>query len=605
MNNYMYKRVLSPLLATAMLTGVMGCGASDTAEYTSVSTSNVSVDNTGNAPTTLTASGKGYAGEFEVTVSMNGSEISDVKVGENSETVGIGSAAIDKLPSEIVAAQSVAIDLVSGATVTSTAIVSAVTEALTAAGLDINNYSKAIDVVREDVTLETDVVVVGSGMAGLTAAIDLAEAGKDVIVLEYLSVPGGNASMAEGIIFGVESDAQIRDGYEDNVEKAVNDWKVYQSNVEMPSENFPDYDRVTKMIEDSAGSTAWFEDRGFELEVIAGTLFGGGAEKENRMHVSPYGEGDYMVDFMVELAESLGVTIYLESPGSELIEENGVITGVISESKTGTKTIKADSVILATGGFLKNQELIERLIPDFAPYAGYTAGSAGNTGDGITMAEAVGAALDEEYWMFTADVWCMDWDLNPIEALGAHAMVNGKGERFMDESTPLGADYGVAIFEVIREDSGIYMVFDSSEFYKEHVALTEENLDDATVFKADTIEELAAAIGIDPAGLTNTLANYGTGEDEFNKDSALVSTISEGPFYAAEISIITTKTVGGLITDLDQRVLKDNGDVIEGLYATGELVIRPYFDKLGISGASILQAVHTSHYAAAHILENK
>lgn len=393
---------------------------------------------------------------------------------------------------------------------------------------------------------ETDVVVIGAGGAGLTAAYFMKEGGKDVILLEKQSATGGNTRMAG--FFAANSTHMHQ---EFGVTYTQED--QYNYLMETPGVD-PDF---AKLFVENSGSTAeWVVDTlGLEVTNVVGreiyAVDADGRKLPNQM-----------VSKLTELNEQIGVDIRLESPAVALITENGKVTGVEVEGPEGHYQILADAVIIASGGFAANQEMIAEYAPDWA--GSMTSNTSATTGDGIRMAVAIGAATSN-MTEFTFNPTFYDNNGVAMSVSGVRyeggILVTYEGERFTDEM----ANYSdVSYAEREKAGGKAYAIMDSK-------ALA---CNPAYTVSADTVEELAELIGIDPAVLAQTIADYqegyDKGEDEFGRTD-MRSRLDEAPYYAVPVFPGVHHTRGGLSIDLGGHVLNTDGNVIEGLYAAGEV----------------------------------
>lgn len=582
-----WKKPLALLLAGAVALGLAACGAPGAGE---------SPKPTAPAglftPGTYTGKAAGMNGDVAVEVTFDSDKITVVTVGEHRETPGISDPAIDQMPGAIVAAQSTQIDTVSGATVTSKAILGAVDAAIVLAGADPAAL-KPITVAKpagEAVTVEADVIVVGGGLAGLSAAVKAAQGGASVVLVEKMSVLGGSSALSGGGLGAVGSSVQKENGIEDSPQSWLDLWKERQATSPKQGD-YPDWTLVEELINNSAASIDWYRSLGYEFRKPEGF----GVDPVERLHFpAPEGNGSVLTTFLGKKAEELGVRILLDTKATELVQTGDAVTGVLAEGKDGPVKLSGKAVILASGGFARSEELNKRFTPEVADYVAYSVSAAGNTGDGILMAEAVGAVPYEDPWHIGLGL------ASPIRAMasffwyGNFVFVNQEGERFTNEAGHYSIVYNDAAY---KAPGGAFMVFDSSEAFAPYVQAAETALGDPALFKADTVEELAAAMGVDAANLKATLDAYGKGDDPFGKPAARSTPISVGPFYAVRYYPSSMGTFGGVKVGEDGNVLDASGAPIPGLYAAGEMANRPYYAQVYMSGSALQVAALTGQYA--------
>lgn len=551
---------------------------------------------------TYEATQKGHNGDIVLEVTFDETSILSVLVKSHEETAGISDGAIQNIPKEIVEKQSLAIDAVSGATVTSNAILLGVEDAVKQAGGNAEKLkaTKKDDEVREEKEITTQVLVIGAGGAGLSAAASAFENGADVLVLEKQGAVGGSTALSGGGIAATGTRFQEEKGITDTKASWMELWKERQA-TSNEGGMYPDYEVVDRFMDEAIITTHWLVDVvGHEY----GEISGFGVDPVERLHF-PKVVGDlkngvalttnvekYLIDNQVEILK--------ETKATELLtDRTGAVVGAKAETKDANLTIHADKVILATGGFAKNAEMLATLVPAARDTADFSAAAAGNTGDGILMAEKVGAVLYEDPWTIGLGVGskapgtgALPWDWTKI-------YVNGEGQRFMNEQ-----DHYAIVTNKVYEQENPWFVLDASEPNAALVEGLEKELANGEIVKADTVEELAAAMNVPAENLVKTVEDYNAGvaagEDAMGKAKELLVAIEAAPYYAVKLYPKTMGTFGGVKTNENYEVLSADGNIIPNLYATGETANRILYNQVYMSGSAVQFALTSGRLAGAH-----
>lgn len=580
------KRLLSVLLAI-MLVGCLtltAAGAEEAVRFTAGTYSSTQV---------------GHNGDITIDVTFDDGALTAIAVGEHQETSGIGDNAMEALTSTILANQSLAVDTISGATVTSDAFLLAVEDCVTQAGgnVDLLKATGADNtpVEIENISLSSDLVIVGGGPAGLAAAITAAEGGLSVTLLEKSAVTGGAANMGMGLL-AIESDVQKLQGDTLTVDEAYNMFMEY-------THYRTDGVLVRNYFDRSAQTISWLQDMGVEFEEAAKYFDKSYASWHIvKIDEDPAGGNNAatMARRMTERAKELGVAVYLDTRGTEIVMADGVVAGVKAVSMDGSKAydITAKSAVIATGGFGDNAQMVYDEL-------GYTYGEdffgmrlVNHDGDGILMADAVGAgrsAVDIEM-IFNV------YRPGSHGACGAdvtyamrqpNLLVNQEGNRFFNEEQVQNTTYcGNAL--VKQTGSVGYMIMDETikaDYAQNGVPFksrvynipTFENFDATlqtanqngytAVQKADTIEELAALMDIDAQALQATVDEYNAAcvaqRDPLGKSAEYLRPIQTAPYYIASFYPSSYGTLGGIKINSDLEVVTEENAPIGGLYAAG------------------------------------
>ena len=516
-------------------------------------------------PGTYTGTSKGFGGDITVTVTVDRDSILDVAIDGSHETENIGSFAVSMLGDRILENQTPNVDVVTGATVSSGAILRALKDALAQAGADLSAFpvpEEANGGIRTYETMDVDIAVIGAGGAGMTAAIKAKQAGKNVIILERMPYAGGNTTKATGGMNAAETHYQAEQGIEDSVE-------VFVEDTMKAGHNINDRKLVTIMAEMSARAIEWLDSIGAPLPKVS---FSGGATNK-RIHAPEDGSGvgAYLVTRFLRTLDDLQIPVLYDTTATKLMTLDGAVVGVMAESDSAIYTIHAKAVVLATGGFGNNEEMIVRYRPDLLGTV--TTSAPGIMGDGIVMAEAVGADLvDIEQIQLhpTVEQGTSMLITESVRGDGA-ILVNQNGERFIDELQPRDV---VSAGELEQPGSYAYILFDQR--LRDGLKAIEKYVSTGIVVQADTIEGLAEQLDIDPATLAKTLSDWNSyvaaqNDPDFGRTTGMEADLSVAPYYAIKIAPGIHHTMGGVHIDTEARVINTEGEPIPGLFAAGEV----------------------------------
>ena len=553
------------------------------------------------------ATTNGHNGDLTVEVEFSKDAIVSVKVLEHAESAGISDPALERIPTEVVDGQTLNVDTVSGATVTSKAVLTAIEDCVKQAGGDaeaLKTKASSGEQQSEETEMTTDVVVIGAGGAGLAAAASVKQNGAEVIVLEKNAMVGGSTALSGGGIAATGTKFQVAEGIEDTKESWMELWKERQA-TSNPDSKYPDYAIVDRFMDEAVITTEWLVDSiGHEYVSIQGF----GMDPVRRLHFAYTDQNTKGGTSLTKSVESyiLGqdVKILLETPATEIIaDEQGNVVGVIAEGRNGKIKINAKKVIIATGGFAKNEELLERLVPQAAGSAELSAAASGSTGDGILMAEKLGAALYDESWVIGLGIGAK------IEGTGALGMdwtkvyVNEKGERFTNEEI----HYSIATNKVIEQEAA-WLILDSTELNQSVVSTLEAAMPTDEVVKADTMEDLGAAMGVPVDTFVTTMKTFNegvkTGTDAMGKSKDYLVSVETAPYYAVKIYPKTMGTFGGVKTDENYNVLREDGSIINNLYAVGESANKALYNQVYMSGSAVQFALTSGRLAGEHAAKN-
>ncbi len=561
----------------------------------------------------FTATAKGFGGDVSVTLTLTDSAITGCTAEGKDETEGVGSQAIAKMPGEIAENGSIAVDGVSGATITSTAIKEAAAAALTAAGLNPDDYKTAVEnnTTAEDSTVDADVVVVGAGGAGMTAAITAAAEGKSVVILESQSMVGGNSVRATGGMnagktvyqdenefgesAGVEKTLKTAaEKYADNetitaLAKTVSEqWAAYQANptgyfdsVELMEldtmiggKGINDPELVETLCANSADAIDWLDEHGITLHNVSS--FGGASVKRIHRPVNAEGKtvsvGSYMIPLLEENCEKAGVKMMLDTTATEILTDaNGAAVGVKATGASGeTVTVNAKAVVLATGGFGANLDMVVKYKPELKGFM--TTNAPGIQGQGIEMAEAIGAAtvdMDQIQIHPTVEANTAALITEGLRGDGA-VLINEEGQRFIDE---VGTRDVVSAAEIAQTGSYSWLVVDQA--MADASSVIQGYIKKGYTVTGATYEELGKAMGVDAAAFAETMEKWNgyveaKNDPDFGRTS-FANPLNTAPYYAVKVTAGVHHTMGGLKINANTEVLNEKGEVIPGLFAAGEV----------------------------------
>ena len=598
------KSVSALAMAAVIAVSLFGYGCGAKSASTS-SDAGVSGDFTGTA--------KGFGGDVSVTLTLTDGAITGCTAEGKDETQGVGSEAIAKMPGEIAESGSIAVDGVSGATVTSTAIKEAAAAALTAAGLNPDDYKTAVEKTgsAEDSTVEADVVVVGAGGAGMTAAITAAAEGKSVVILESQSMVGGNSVRATGGMnagktvyqdenefgesAGVEKTLKTAaEKYADNetitaLAKTVSEqWAAYQANptgyfdsVELMEldtmiggKGINDPELVETLCANSADAIDWLDEHGITLHNVSS--FGGASVKRIHRPVNAEGKtvsvGSYMIPLLQENCEKAGVKMMLDTTATEILTDaNGAAVGVKATGASGeTVTVNAKAVVLATGGFGANLDMVVKYKPELKGFM--TTNAAGIQGQGIEMAQAIGAAtvdMDQIQIHPTVEANTAALITEGLRGDGA-ILINEEGQRFIDE---VGTRDVVSAAEIAQTGSYSWLVVDQAMV--DASSVIQGYIKKGYTVTGATYEELGKAMGVDAAAFAETMEKWNgyveaKNDPDFGRTS-FANPLNTAPYYAVKVTAGVHHTMGGLKINANTEVLNEKGEVIPGLFAAGEV----------------------------------
>ena len=408
-----------------------------------------------------------------------------------------------------------------------------------------------------------DVVVIGAGGAGLSAAIVAADAGARVIVLEKMPIIGGNTQLAAGGMNAAGTRIQAAKGVKD-------EWQWMYEDTMKGGRNRNQPELVEIMTKGSAEAVAWLEGLGARLPAIKRS----GGARADRTHQPEGGEtfGPYITRVLLQNAEKRGIDIRTNSKVVEILQgPDGGMRGVVVQDRRGLPyTVEAPAVVIASGGYGNNAKRVAQLRPDLANFT--STGQPGTEGDALDLVTRIGA-----------EVFDLDQiQIHPTQAVGAKTLisetvrgagailVNRDGKRFVNEVTTRDKA-SAAVLSQVRKTA--FLVFDDG--VKGSMSMMEGYFHLDLVKQGATLEALASRCGIDVANLAKTVGNYNhyqaeKKDPEFARDD-LARPIAKPPYYAIEVNPGIHFTMGGIRINARTQVMSRGKRPLPGLFAAGEV----------------------------------
>ena len=584
------KKVLRFLLVLTLVVSLAACGQGPTPQTQEEEAGLYK-------PGTYTATETGYNTEvpMEVSVTVSKDKIEKIEVTKHEETDGIGSSVIEKMPEKIIEAQSTEVDAFTGATETSKALIAAVNACLKEALVNAPAETGG--------DREVDVVVIGAGGAGMSAAIAASDAGSSVLVLEKNEIVGGNTTRATGGLNAAKTPYQdanemsqgeydaiakkletVKEKYPDleelaaTVEKQVEDYKAnpegYFDSEELflldtlvGGKDLNDKELAKTLVSNSKDAIEWLKT--LDMDITSVGAFGGASVKRiHRPEVDgkTVPVGSYLVPRLEKVLKDKNIEILFGTPATELLVEEGKVVGV----KAGDLTVRAKSVVIATGGFGANLEKVAEIKPELKGFV--TTNVASITGDGIWMAQAIGADvvdIDQIQIHPTVEQETASLITEGVRGDGA-ILVNQEGKRFVDE---VGTRDVVSAAEIAQDGGFGYLIFDENMVDNSNVL--KKYIEKGFTTQGETYEELAKALGIPEDNFAATMETWNQAvankkDTEFGR-TAFTEPLAKAPYYAIKVSPGVHHTMGGVKINPNGEVIGTDGNVIKNLFAAGEV----------------------------------
>lgn len=606
----MYKKIISLLLCMLMILSLAGCGSSSTASQPA------GLFKAG----TYEGTAKGFNGDITAVVTVSENKIEKIEFKKHQESIGVSEPAFNTLPGLIIEKQTVAVDTVSGCTGSSKGILEAVKAALLAAGATEADITKAAapdeEKAAESFNYEADVVIIGAGGAGMTAAYEVLSAGGSVVMIEKTGAVGGNTIAAGSALNAADSQRQQKMTMSDSEMQKINDLLAlepvddymasWQESVKSDLEEYvakgssylydsPDLHKlqtyvggdyvgnpvlIDKFAEGASESVKFLESLGTVWKEDLSAAIGATWNRSHMPTKEAWGpKGASFVLPQATKVQEMGGEVKLNHKAEHLIMENGSVVGVSGTTDKGDtfEARASKGVIITTGGFGANVEMRQEY-NTFWPNLDAsvkTTNVASATGDGITLALEANANLVGMEWiqmLTNADKQDFSASINNF------VYVNAEGKRYVKED---GRRDEIASATLDQTGSYCYWITDTQEADERLGGVTyagfviNDLIDGKLMFKADTIEDLAKQLKMDPARLKETLDTYNkaveTGVDgEFGR-KVFGNKIEKGPFYANYVTPKVHHTMGGIEINELAQVKDASGNIINGLYAAGEV----------------------------------
>lgn len=520
--------------------------------------------------------GNGMHGKIKVEVKVEEGIISDINVIEQQENAILGKSAFEGITAAVLAKNSTDVDIISGATYSSKGMIEAINNALEVGKVKLaaKKSSEDADVEIKDATY--DVVVIGAGGAGLCAAIEAKTNGaENVVIVEKMPYAGGNTLLSYAELACAGNWLQKEKGIKDSNEQFAKE--MWEGGGKLARKEM-----VDTVVNNALEAALWLRDTiGVKYQDY---LVHEGGHSVPRA-VEPVELGPGMIEPLVAKAEELGIKIFYNTKAEELVvNDAGRVVGVKVSGGEKTATLTANNgVVLATGGFGANIEMREKYNTRWETLdeSVQTTNSPAIVGDGIIMAEKIGAQLEGmehiQLYPFNNPMTGVFYGIEAPSWSGEGIIyVNEDGKRFVNEL----AMRDVRAEAILAQNGPVYAIYNQE--VADRLGLEEKFadeyakcLEDGVFYKADTLEEIAEHFNINAENLVETMANYNKymkeGFDpEFGRTTSMVP-MNEGPWFILKGVVSVHHTMGGVMIDTDAHVINTEGDIIEGLYAAGEV----------------------------------
>ncbi|WP_302444949.1 FAD-dependent oxidoreductase [Sutterella wadsworthensis] len=541
----------------------------------------------------------GWNGPIEVKTTVSDNRIDSIEILKSDEVPYIADEPMKAIIQKVVSEQNLSVDVVTGASRSSEALLRAVGQAVQAAGGDLKFFTHepvSIDpaALPESEEAQADVVVVGGGASGLAAAAAALESGARVIVLEKAPHTGGSAALSAGIVTAAGTDIQKASGLPADSAGLAKLWLEDQKrSVKGAPANLPDAAQVEALVKQSAETVDWLTKKvGMQFSANAAAADGIGAYQ--LLPISSDASrpaGAEEVEKLEQYVKKLGGIIRTATPAWKILTtDDGRVSGVAAADGKNRFTFRAKSVVLASGGFAADLMKVTSRQPRWAVYVERTGAAKTSTGNGLTMGLQVGAKEVSDSWLMgtqfapaypemTAAM------LGPRGFAGA-TLVNEKGLRFVKEDLP-------NITSEMSQQLDVWLITDSKDPEKAKTLRNYLGFD--TVVHGNTPEELGRRMGARADNVKQTIeklnADAAAGKDTaFGRDPINFTSLTQAPYFAVKVRPVISGTIGGFVVTPDFQVLDNALKPIQGLWAAGELANRAFYNRVYEPGTSLLIA---------------
>ena len=541
----------------------------------------------------------GWNGPIEVKTTVSDNRIDSIEILKSDEVPYIADEPMKAIIQKVVSEQNLSVDVVTGASRSSEALLRAVGQAVQAAGGDLKFFTHepvSIDpaTLPEGEEAQADVVVVGGGASGLAAAASALESGARVIVLEKAPHTGGSAALSAGIVTAAGTDIQKASGLPADSAGLAKLWLEDQKrSVKGAPANLPDAAQVEALVKQSAETVDWLTKKvGMQFSANAAAADGIGAYQ--LLPISSDASrpaGAEEVEKLEQYVKKLGGIIRTATPAWKILTtDDGRVSGVAAADGKNRFTFRAKSVVLASGGFAADLMKVTSRQPRWAVYVERTGAAKTSTGDGLTMGLQVGAKEVSDSWLMGSQFAPAYPEmtaamLGPRGFAGA-TLVNEKGLRFVKEDLP-------NITSEMSQQLDVWLLTDSKDPEKAKTLRNYLGFD--TVVHGSTPEELGRRMGARADNVKQTIeklnADAAAGKDTaFGRDPINFTSLTQAPYFAVKVRPVISGTIGGFAVTPDFQVLDNALKPIQGLWAAGELANRAFYNRVYEPGTSLLIA---------------
>ena len=541
----------------------------------------------------------GWNGPIEVKTTVSENRIDGIEILKSDEVPYIADEPMKTIIQKVVSEQNLSVDVVTGASRSSEALLRAVGQAVQAAGGDLKFFTHepvSIDpaTLPEGEEAQADVVVVGGGASGLAAAASALESGARVIVLEKAPHTGGSAALSAGIVTAAGTDIQKASGLPADSAGLAKLWLEDQKrSVKGAPANLPDAAQVEALVKQSAETVDWLTKKvGMQFSANAAAADGIGAYQ--LLPISSDASrpaGAEEVEKLEQYVKKLGGIIRTATPAWKILTtDDGRVSGVAAADGKNRFTFRAKSVVLASGGFAADLMKVTSRQPRWAVYVERAGAAKTSTGDGLTMGLQVGAKEVSDSWLmgtqFAPAYPEMTAAMLGERGFAGATLVNEKGLRFVKEDLP-------NITSEMSQQLDVWLITDSKDPEKAKTLRNYLGFD--TVVHGNTPEELGRRMGARADNVKQTIeklnADAAAGKDTaFGRDPINFTSLTQAPYFAVKVRPVISGTIGGFVVTPDFQVLDNALKPIQGLWAAGELANRAFYNRVYEPGTSLLIA---------------